>query len=397
MEAYLISIFVLIGWQLGYATCDEAAREEYVAHIQHVRAKLFDPSRYDSSQRPVNNGSETTNVTVNIVDVSYVNLEDDWLTIALYLCIGWQDDGLVWDKEDHGGVEYISVSQSEAWFPDVTPTNANTNDYVLARDTAYLDHNGSLWDCHPARIKVPCVMDLAHYPHDRHVCSVRFSSSTYLESEVRTIGFRFYHPAELSSEWDAKALEPSHGVALNRSYADMFIEMRRRASHHLYTVTLPWAAAVVLMLLGFWMSVDSDRRLWLACVNLFLLVVMLCKMGTLLDRSATVPKIVFFLGNAVVIQAMVAIFAIFILNMASTPVKIPERIVQFLTGPTGGLLCLNQDCLWTNQPQPRSEDEAFPRRRVEGGNKRGWLLLAQALDRLFFSVIAIVTLGLMPW
>ncbi|KAG0423997.1 hypothetical protein HPB47_000252 [Ixodes persulcatus] len=382
MEAYLISIFALIGWQLGYATCDEAVREEYVAHIQHIRSKLFDASRYDSSQRTVNNGSEITNVTVDIVDVSYVN---------------WHDDGLVWDKEDHGGVEYIIVSQSEAWFPDITPINANSNDYVLARDTAYLDHNGSLWDCHPARIKVPCVMDLTDYPHDRHLCSVRFSSSTYLESEVRTVGFRFYLPAELSSEWDAKALEPSHGVALNRSYADMVIEMRRRASHRLYTVTLPWVAAVLLMLLGFWMSVDSDRRLWLACVNLFLLAVMLGRMGMLLDRSATVPKIVFFLGNAMVIQAMVAFLAIFILNMASTPVKIPERLVQFLTGPTGGLLCLNQDCLWTNQPQPRSEDEVFPRTRVEGGNKRGWLLLAQALDRLFFGVIAIVALGLMPW
>ncbi|KAG0423909.1 hypothetical protein HPB47_000329 [Ixodes persulcatus] len=314
-------------------------------------------------------------------DATIRTLEDDWFTIALYVCIGWQDDSLVWDKEDYGGVEHISVSQSEAWFPDITAINTNPDNYVVERDTADLGHNGKLWDCHPARIKVPCVMDLTYYPHDRHVCSVRFSSSTYLESEVRTIGILFYYPEELSSEWNAKSQAPLYGVTFKRSYVDIVFEMSRRAGHHLYTVTLPWAAAVVLTLLGFWMSIDSDSRLWLACVNLFLLVVMLGRMGTLLDRSASVPKIVFFLGNTVVIQAMVAILVIFMLNMASTPVKIPERIVRFLAGPIGGLLCLNRDCFWANQPQLRSENEVLLRRQGEEEEKRNCLLLAQALDR----------------
>ncbi|CAN8004500.1 unnamed protein product [Ixodes hexagonus] len=239
-------------------------------------------------------------------------------------------------------------------------------------------------------------MDLTRYPHDRHVCALRFSSRTYLKDEIRLIGIELdYSPEPTSAEWDMESLEPVYGVALNRSYVDMAVQMKRRDSHHRYTVTLPWIASVILMLLGFWVPVDSDRRLWLACANLLLLVLMLGRMGTSLGRSATVPKIVFYLGNAVVIQAAVALSAIFIFNMASTPAKAPERVVHSLSGPVGRWLCLRR-----NQPQPPggSQDEPLPGRPDEDGKKkRDWLLLAQALDRLLFGVFAVVTLGVLPW
>ncbi|CAN7941865.1 unnamed protein product, partial [Ixodes hexagonus] len=312
----------------------------------------------------------------------------------------WYDLALEWDPDDYGGLESISVFPSEVWFPDIDIVNTSPDDYTSQPVTAYLGHDGEFWLCHPVTVRVPCTMDLTDYPFDSQVCQLRFASLTYGDEEVKLSGEAIVgvKPIKASSEWEVSFSDVSHGTLLNKTTVDISVGVRRRGPCHRYTVTLPWIASVVLMFVGFWMPANSNRRLTLASINLLLIMLMLQRMAALLKTSAAVPKIAFFLGNAMIIQAVVAVLGVLVLNMESStmPSKVPELVTRFLTGSAGRFLCLAQGDPKTDHRQEDSENP-FTERRDELEKKRDWLLVAQALDRLCVVVFGIVTLCVVPW
>ncbi|XP_029826794.2 neuronal acetylcholine receptor subunit alpha-9 [Ixodes scapularis] len=393
-----ITLFALIGWRHGLVTCDE----EYVSHSQLLRAKLFDPSKYDVHRRPTKDSSSATEVSLHFYgeEVAYMNLQDDWLALAMVTCKKWYDRTLRWNRGDYGGLQSIDVFLSEIWNPDIQIVNTSPDDYTPQTIMASLYHDGELWFCQTATVKVPCPMDLTDYPFDSQVCRIRFALLAYEDDEVRLGGEGTLNPSvtNQSSEWQVTFLDTSHGTLLNKTTLDMAIGMKRRCTHHRYTATLPWVASVIMMLLGFWMPTNSSRRLTLACINLLLIMLMLQRITVLLKTSSAVPKIALFLGNAMVIQVVAAVVAVLVLNMDSStmPIKVPEPVVRLLTGTAGRFLCLAQEGVRADQRLEDSENP-FPARKNDLERKCDWLLVAQALDRLFFVLFGIVTLCVMPW
>ncbi|CAN8025720.1 unnamed protein product, partial [Ixodes persulcatus] len=274
------------------------------------------------------------------------------------------------------------------------------DDYTTQTITVYLHHDGEIWFCQPVMAKIPCSMDLTDYPFDSQVCRIRFALLAYGDEEVRLggEGTLSHSVTNQSSEWQVTSLDTSHGTLLNKTSLDIAIRMKRRGIHHRYTTTLPWVASVILVLLGFWMPANSNRRMTLACINLLLIMLMLQRITPLLKTSSAVPKIAFFLGNAMVVQVVAAVVAVLVLNMESStmPSKVPEPVVRFLTGSAGRFLCLAQEGSGADQ-RPEDSENPFPAKRNDLEKKCDWMLVAQALDRLFFVLFGIVTLCVMPW
>ncbi|CAN8005711.1 unnamed protein product [Ixodes pacificus] len=276
----------------------ELGEEKYVSHSQLLRAKLFDPSKYDVNRRPTKDSSSATEVSIHFYgeEVTYMNLQDDWLTLAMVTCKNWYDPALEWDPDDYGGLQNIHVSPSKIWYPDIKIVNTRSDDFASEPIMVYLHHDGEVWCCPPATVRIPCSMDLTDYPFDSQVCSIRFALLTYGDEEVRLGGesIMSLSVTNQSSEWQISFLDTSQGRLLNNTSLDIAIGMRRRGTHHRYTATLPWIASVIMMLLGFWMPANSSRRLTLACINLLLVMLMLQRITALLNSSA-VPKIGGFL------------------------------------------------------------------------------------------------------
>ncbi|XP_029829027.2 acetylcholine receptor subunit beta-type unc-29 [Ixodes scapularis] len=402
MRVRWITLLALIGWQRGLATCDETPYEEYVSHRQLLRAKLFDPSKYDVNRRPDNGTSSATNVSLHLFweYTTFMNLEDGWLSLSMVTCNNWYDTALEWDPDDYGGLESISTFPSEIWYPDIEIVNTSFDDYTTETITVYLHHDGEIWFCQPVTAKIPCSMDLTDYPFDSQVCRIRFALLAYGDEEVRLggEGTMSHSVTNQSSEWQVTFLDTSHGTLLNKTTLDMAIGMKRRGTHHRYTATLPWVASVIMMLLGFWMPANSSRRLTLACINLLLIMLMLQRITVLLKTSSAVPKLAFFLGNVMMVQVVAAVVAVLVLNMESStmPSEVPEPVVRFLTGSAGRFLCLAQEGSGADQ-SPEDSENPFPAKRNDLEKKCDWMLVAQALDRLFFALFSIVTLCVMPW
>ncbi|KAG0433388.1 hypothetical protein HPB47_019984, partial [Ixodes persulcatus] len=275
-----------------------------------------------------------------------------------------------------------------------------SDDYASEPIMVYLHHDGEVWCCPPATVRIPCSMDLTDYPFDSQVCSIRFALLTYGDEEVRLGGEAIMSRSvtNQSSEWQVTFLDTSQGRLLNNTSMDLVIGMRRRVTHHHYTATLPWIASVTMMLLGFWTPANSTCRLTLACINLLLVMLMLQRITVLVKTSSAVPKIAFFLGNAMVIQVVAAVMAVLVHNMESSKIssKVPEPVVRFLTSSAGRFLCLAQEGARRDQLLEDSENP-FPAERNDLEKKCDWMLVAQALDRLFFALFGIVTLCIMPW
>ncbi|EEC16327.1 neurotransmitter gated ion channel, putative [Ixodes scapularis] len=395
-------ITVLLKTSSAVPKIDETPYEEYVSHRQLLRAKLFDPSKYDVNRRPDNGTSSATNVSLHLFweYTTFMNLEDGWLSLSMVTCNNWYDTALEWDPEDYGGLESISTFPSEIWYPDIEIVNTSPDDYTTETITVYLHHDGEIWFCQPVMAKIPCSMDLTDYPFDSQVCRIRFALLAYGDEEVRLggEGTMSHSVTNQSSEWQVTFLDTSHGTLLNKTTLDMAIGMKRRGTHHRYTATLPWVASVIMMLLGFWMPANSSRRLTLACINLLLIMLMLQRITVLLKTSSAVPKLAFFLGNVMVVQVVAAVVAVLVLNMESStmPSEVPEPVVRFLTGSAGRFLCLAQEGSRADQSLEDSENP-FPAKRNDLEKKCDWMLVAQAFDRLFFALFSIVTLCVMPW
>ncbi|KAM7294932.1 putative histamine-gated chloride channel, his-9 [Ixodes scapularis] len=393
------AILALVVFPMGLAECDKLAKEKFVSNEQQLRRKLLDPLTYDVNRRPTNQSSLPTPVNVFTGFAKYIVLESDSFTVDTHLCVNWKDPLLVWNADEYGGLEGINLRPGEAWFPNIRAINTVLNDHLSMPTTAYLDHNGEVWYCPPSKIKVACGMDVRRFPFDAHICKIRLSSE---DDQVKLSG-RPLHPSALplsrnaSSVWSLKSITFSDSQVLNMACLDIAFEVERRSHHYLYDVTLPWASSFVLTLVVFWMPADSDRRLTLVGLNLVFITQIMWRVTSLFGTSITSPRIVIYLGNAILIEAIVAVSTVVILNMATAPVpaRIPDAVVRFLSGPVGPLLCLRHYSELGEVEPTGVESIADEKNREK--NAKDWLLLVEALNRALFLVFLVSSLAIIPF
>ncbi|KAH7986637.1 hypothetical protein HPB51_026627 [Rhipicephalus microplus] len=306
----------------------------YVSGVQELRRRFLQESGYDPASRPTNGSAEPTGVTVVIPlsEVTHFTLVGDWFVVALYFC--------------------------------------------EQRITVYND--SSAWSCAALKVKTPCKVDLRDFPNDKQTCSLRAGASAYSDREVKMAGY---------VTWG----DP-HVNASTESFIDVVFHLRRTARRHRYTFTIPGISSALAILVGFWMPPDSERRLTLACLNVFVLAVVLNRVTTLITASVTVPKMILFLGLGTLAVLFTAATSILVTraSRSDSRTQVPDSFHHFLSGFIATLLCISFD-------EPTSALRSHEHREVASFNasherRRRWLILAKAVDRVFLVVFGVATL-----
>ncbi|KAL1420415.1 hypothetical protein MTO96_024240 [Rhipicephalus appendiculatus] len=365
--------------------------DAYVPGVQDLRRRFLQESGYDPSLRPTNDSAEPTAVTVVIPvsEVTYFALVGDWFTVALYFCEFWKDPRFSWNPQEYGGAHRFTGTTKQIWWPRIDVVNAKRQDVDLLQQRVTVYNDSNAWSCAAMKVKTPCKVDLSDFPNDKQTCSLRAGASAYSDREVRMAGYVTWGDPHVnaSTEWVLEHLSFSSHTETSRSFIDVVFHLRRTARRHRYTFTVPGISSALAILAGFWMPPDSDRRLTLACLNVFALAVLLNRVSMLMAASVTVPK----MSNLVVLfTAAASILATGASRSNSRTTQVPDSLHRFLSGFVATFLCLS-----LSEPSPalRShEHREIATFNASHERRRRWLILTQAVDRVSFVVFGFATL-----
>ncbi|XP_076470013.1 neuronal acetylcholine receptor subunit alpha-7-like [Babylonia areolata] len=105
-----------------------------------------------------------------------LDMKNQVLTTSGWLNMQWDDEFLVWDPKEYGGVEDITVAQKSVWLPDLLVENTAQNFAELGSDTMLVSitNTGHMsWE--PGILtKTICEVNIGKYPFDFQSCQIKF-------------------------------------------------------------------------------------------------------------------------------------------------------------------------------------------------------------------------------
>ena len=92
------------------------------------------------------------------------------LTSNIWLSLYWNDDGLVWNSTEYGGVNDIRVPPIKMWKPDILLYNSANENFDATFPTNIIVRNtGACEQIPPGIFKSTCRIDITWFPFDDQV------------------------------------------------------------------------------------------------------------------------------------------------------------------------------------------------------------------------------------
>jgi hypothetical protein len=91
-----------------------------------------------------------------------------------------------WDPSAYDGVNYIYVSASNVWTPNITLFNpaSGSSGSVIFAGSAYLNSSGTVQVLTTVELDTTCNVDLTNFPYDSQICTIRMSDFLYSSSDL---------------------------------------------------------------------------------------------------------------------------------------------------------------------------------------------------------------------
>ncbi|XP_033102329.1 acetylcholine receptor subunit alpha-type acr-5-like [Anneissia japonica] len=160
---------------------------------------LLDNYPEEKSARPVLNDSDVVVVTygytvtqvvklLSIFRIQYSDSDVDGLvvfqdeilqtiTVNGWMLQIWQDQFMVWNASDYGGINRIKVPSHLIWMPDIILYNNVDKDFERTRTNVLLSitSNGTVVKTTPAIYTAFCKLDVKYFPFDKQECGEKMS------------------------------------------------------------------------------------------------------------------------------------------------------------------------------------------------------------------------------
>ncbi|KAL1420416.1 hypothetical protein MTO96_024241 [Rhipicephalus appendiculatus] len=336
----------------------------YELDVERLRKVLFQERNYDATSRPTNDTSEPTIINVDFSFKSIMHLS-------------WHDHRLTWNQEEFDNRTFLHLFGREIWSPNLDVINAMGHDFDYWRHLLTIQSDGTAWFCFSAKFKMPCPATSATFSTGEQVCTIRVVTlDTSESSEVALVeGHDVWEEKQEDeeTEWIITNISYAKHTEYSRPFLDVSFHLRRSLKRHRYSVIVPLVAVTLTTLVAFWMPPVSDRRLTLAGLNFLIMALMLERMTAFLGPSARTSNIREDSGL--------------------TTVKVLDVVHRALSGKAAAILCLcDQEPETSAKPEDAQHPLAFDDFR---DRRRRWIRVAQALDRLFFIVLAFTAIGLL--
>ncbi|XP_060075114.1 neuronal acetylcholine receptor subunit alpha-3-like [Ylistrum balloti] len=256
---FLMCTYVIVPFAHGQGTMDDLVR---------LRNTLF--QNYTKDFRPVYNLSDVTYVSLDMLLVSIVDLDEirGIITLNCGIPIAWTDYHLVWNPSDFSGITSFVFNSSNVWRPRVYITTSSNDLTDLSLDAFDLRvySNGTVTSSPGRHVMTSCNFDMTRFPTDSQTCTMQLASWIYPANEIifiksrQDIDLEYYRPnGEWNIEWTSVTNKTD--VRTGFSTIDFSIHLTRRSRYFMVSMTMPVLLLCFLNPFVFVLPASSGERI----------------------------------------------------------------------------------------------------------------------------------------
>ncbi|XP_067652537.1 neuronal acetylcholine receptor subunit alpha-6-like [Haliotis asinina] len=287
--------------------------------VKQLKEEIF--NGYDVYIRPVHNQSEAVTVDMRFAlnTIAYLDLKIQKLKWSGMLSLRWYDRILSWNASEYGGLDFITVPQTNIWLPDYVIVNTVSHTTNLgAQDTLVHIESSGLVTWEPGIVsETSCKIDTRKYPFDSQTCSFMFlpwmTTSRFLNSTSRlngidmsyfvphgefTIGESTVHCEHINVEFAEDAL-----VAISYS-----LVLNRRPAFYWMVMVLPVTSFPLLGPVSFLVPVESGEKITLSITVVLSYLVFIGSISDAMPKlSDTVSLMVMYASLQTIISMLIVV------------------------------------------------------------------------------------------
>ncbi|ELT96539.1 hypothetical protein CAPTEDRAFT_52979, partial [Capitella teleta] len=306
---------------------DELPRS-YESRLIHFLLKRY--KRAGTFARPLLNSSATTKVEFALALIQILDFDEtnQVLTTNVWKRYRWNDELLIWNPADFGGLTDVRLPSNVIWTPDIVLYNNADEQQKTHEELIAVYHYGLVRWIPPAIYKSSCQIDMRNFPFDEQTCYFKFGSWTYDGDKLDLV---FYDGLEDlddreyidSSEWGILSTSAKHSVKYypccgDEPYPDItfFLTVKRRTAFYVYVLILPSVLLSFLTLVLFWIPPQRPDRTSLG-MSLFssFFVLLLILVQSSPPTSASISLLGMYYCINMVMIALSTMLSTFVINI----------------------------------------------------------------------------------
>lgn len=327
--------------------------------MKKLRQELLVTRQYDRMSRPVKNHLTQTKVDMKITINEFVHLDtaSSILVTDAWFHISWRDEMLTWDPNDYQQIKQIHVATSEVWRPDIVLINTADHSSLLSLFTdseILVNSTGDVQWITMGLLYSKCPNWGTDYPYVARpiTCKLVFCSLIYQSHEVNitTPGNEFYlagpwvpNPRLSITNITGERYERAFDGYGKYSFETLIVTLRRYGNAMPMLIRIPTWTAVTMILLMFFMPLNSAVRVHLVIVAMLIQISLMLYIGLQLGPNAIglARPIAYLRDDLFLASIALAATLIFrrLLVIADNLPQLPYSVSSFLSGPIGRFLC----------------------------------------------------------
>ncbi|XP_069103186.1 neuronal acetylcholine receptor subunit alpha-3-like [Argopecten irradians] len=313
--------------------------------LYRLREKLF--TNYTMDFRPAYNLSEPTHVTLEMLLISILDLDEISGTITLNCAFGirWTDYRLAWDPNDFGGITSFTLNSSSLWKPRIYISTAadDLSDFSYDAFDVRIFSTGVVLTSPGRTVRASCKFDMTKFPKDSQTCVLQLMTWMLSASEMvfiigrSDISLLYYTP---NGEWEIDGTSVTNNTEFRplSSIIDFTIHLSRRSAFFLITMTAPILLLCFLNPFVFLLPASSGERISYTITMFLSLAVYMTIIGENMPNiSDPMAAISYFLLVAMVYSCLMTVLTIF--TLCCHAVKDIRRFPVWLTWLVGRTMC----------------------------------------------------------
>lgn len=341
---------------------------------------------YDPYLRPrlQQGDSVVLNVSFGAKRFHDLNEKEQKVSLLGYFEISWNDEFLVWDKENYSNIGDIVVKTNDIWWPTIALGNpfgdfeTLKNPYGIFR----VSSTGAIGWSPGGLFSITCDMNLLKYPFDTQTCDFVFVVLGYsIDDVIFNINPNILE-VHGTTEWDVVNAEMFDGVE-GKTGLTVRVTLERKPFFVILTVITPLSLLSVLNLFVFLIPVESGEKTAFGITTFLAYSIYLSTLGSSLPDDATQSPymtvyIEILMINSVIIMAIVIVQTRCFFYHGN-------NLVPFSHGNT-----VSND----NTDVTKNDDLSFPKEQSKQPKGRTWSNSMAFIDRLLFFVFLSILGGI---
>ncbi|XP_062616770.1 neuronal acetylcholine receptor subunit alpha-7-like [Saccostrea cucullata] len=263
-------------------------------NITSLRKSLL--RNYDPYIRPRKNQADPVIIKASFYVHRFNDLNEKEETVTLLgsLRILWNDEFLVWNKEQYSNISSIEFKTNDIWWPTIALGNP-VGDFETFQNPYKIFRVSSSGDIewYPAGLySVVCELNLKKYPFDTQTCDFIFSILGYPYDDVIINAEPSVLEVRGTTEWKVEAGRV-YGMPYGKTGLTASFTLQRKPYFVVLTVLLPLCLLSVMNLFVFLIPVESGEKISFAITTFLAYSIYLSAIGSSLPAKDNVYMVVY--------------------------------------------------------------------------------------------------------